>query len=116
MPIEGIHIALTNNLKLEDMTNFLKTGVYTEGCIIPVTTEDPSLSVVLDEFSENFRLNIYIGDSYIDSVTMANHRQLCNSVYSLPVYSRHNEYLGSIWTLIQEQLFYVYARIHKGSL
>ena len=96
------------------MNNFLQTGIYTKGCIIPVTTEDPSLSVILDDFSENFRVNIYVGQSYIDSVTMSNYRQICNSVSSLPVYSRHNEYLGNLWSLIQEQLFYVYARIHKS--
>lgn len=96
------------------MNNFLQTGLYTQGCIIPVTTEDPALSVILDDFSEEFRVNIYVGQEYIDSVTMANYRQICNSVSSLPVYSRHNEYLGNLWSLIQEQLFYVYARIHAS--
>jgi hypothetical protein len=82
------------------MANFLQTGVYTEGCIIPVTTEDPSLLVQLDDFSESFRVNIYIGNTWIDCVSMNNYRQICNNVSSLPVYSRHNEYLGSLWTLI----------------
>lgn len=86
------------------MTKFLQTGIYTEGCIIPVTTEDPSLLVQFDDFSEEFRLHVYIGDSYIDSITMSNYRQIANDVSSLPVYSRHNEYLGSVWTLIQEHI------------
>lgn len=96
------------------MTNFLQTGVYTEGCITPVTTEDPSLLAVLDDFSEEFRVNIYVGNSYICPVSMGNHRQICANVSSLPVYSYKNEYLGSLWSLVQEQLFYVYARIHKS--
>lgn len=95
------------------MNQFLKTGVYTDGCIIPVTSEDPSLLVVLDDFSEEFRINIYCGQHYIDSITMSNYRQICNSVSALPVYSRYNEYLGDVWSLVQEQLMYVYLRIHK---
>ena len=34
------------------MNNFLQTGMYTEGCIIPITTEDPCLIAILDDFSE----------------------------------------------------------------
>jgi hypothetical protein len=96
------------------MKQFLQTGVYTEGCIIPVTTEDPSLLAVLDDFSEQFRINIYIGSSYIDSITMENYRQICNSVSSIAVVDRFGSHLGNVWSLIQEQLYYVYARIHKS--
>ena len=95
------------------MNNFLKTGIYTKGCIIPVTTEDPSLSVILDDFSEQFRLNVYCGNSYIDSITILNFRQVCNDVSSLPVYSRHGEYLGNVWSLVNEQMYYDYLTIHK---
>lgn len=95
------------------MNNFLKTGIYTEGCIIPVTTEDPSLLVIFDDFSEEFRLNVYCGNSYIDSITMLNFRQVCNDVSSLPVHSRHGEYLGNVWSLVNEQMFYDYLIIHS---
>ena len=95
------------------MNSFIQTGVYTKGCIVPVTTEDPSLLVVFDEFSEEFRLNIYCGESYIDSITIANHRNVCNDVSSLPVYSRHGEYLGNVWSLVHEQMYYDYLRIHN---
>lgn len=98
------------------MNTFLSTGVYTEGCIIPVTTEDPCLTAILDDFSEELRINIYVGDSYIDSVTMKNYRQMCNSVSSIPVVDRFGIYLGSIWNVIQEQMFYSYMRIHYKSL
>ena len=111
--MQPFHLLLT--LKNNYMNHFLQTGVYTEGCIIPVTIEDPSLLVQLDDFSESFRVNIYIGSTWVDCVSMDNYRQICNGVSSLSVYSRHNEYMGSLWTLIQEQLFYAYARIH-GSL
>jgi hypothetical protein len=96
------------------MKTFINTGIYTQGCIVPITTEDPSLLVMFDEFSEEFRLNIYCGESYIDSITMADCRQMCNSVSSLPVYSRHNEYLGNVWSLMNEQMYYDYLRIHNG--
>ena len=97
------------------MENFLTNGFIgrSHGFIIPVTTEDPSLLVVLDDFSEEFRINIYCGQHYIDSITMNNYRQICNDVSSLPVYSRHNEYIGNVWSLIQEQLYYIYCRIHN---
>ncbi len=95
------------------MTNFLKTGIYTNGCIIPVTTEDPSLLLILDEFTENFRINIYCGQSYIDSITMNNFREMCNDVSSLAVQSRHGEYLGNVWSLINEQMYYDYLKIHS---
>ena len=97
------------------MENFITNGFVgrSQGFIIPVTTEDPSLSIILDDFSEEFRINIYCGNHYIDSITMTNYRQMCNNVSALPVYSRFNEYLGNVWSLIQEQLFWVYFKIHK---
>jgi len=95
------------------MNNFLKTGIYTNGCIIPITTEDPSLLLILDEFTENFRINIYCGQSYIDSITMSNFREICNDVSSLAVQSRHGEYLGNVWSLINEQMYYDYLKIHS---
>lgn len=95
------------------MNTFLKTGIYTEGCIIPMTTEDPFLIAVLDDFSENFRINIYAGSHYITSVTMQNYKQMCNDVSSMMVNDRHGKYVSNIHSLIQEQLFYVYARMHN---
>lgn len=96
------------------MTKFITSGVYTEGCIIPVTTEDPCLTAVLDDFSEEFRVNIYAGDSYIDSVTMKNCKQMCNSVSAIPVVDRFGVQLGNIWSLVNEQMYYDYLRIHKS--
>jgi hypothetical protein len=95
------------------MNNFLKTGIYNNGCVIPVTVEDPSLLLILDEFTENFRINIYCGQSYIDSITMSNFREICNDVSSLVVQSRHGEYLGNVWSLINEQMYYDYLKIHS---
>lgn len=95
------------------MENFLQTGLYTQGCIIPVTTEDPSLVAVLDDFSEEFRINIFIGSTYITSVNMINHRQICNDVSTLLVQDRYGKHLGNIHSLIKEQLYCVYMRIHN---
>jgi len=94
------------------MNTFINTGIYTQGCIVPITTEDPCLIAVLDDFSEEFRVNIYAGDSYIDSVTMKNCKQMCNSVSSILVVDRFGVQLGNIWSLVNEQLYYAYLRIH----
>jgi hypothetical protein len=94
------------------METFINTGVYTQGCIVPITIEDPCLTAVLDDFSEEFRVNIYAGDSYIDSVTMKNCKQMCNSVSSILVVDRFGVQLGNIWSLVNEQLYYAYLRIH----
>jgi hypothetical protein len=94
------------------MNNFIKTGIYTEGCIIPVTTEDPSLVAILDDFSEEFRINIYTGSYYITSVTMKNYRQMCNDVSSIIVNDRYGKYISNIHSLVQEQLFWDYLKIH----
>lgn len=101
------------NLKKTNMNNFIKTGIYTEGCIIPVTTEDPSLVAILDDFSEEFRINIFTGSYYITSITMVNYRQMCNDVSALLVKDREDNYLGNIHSLVQEQLFWDYLKIHN---
>lgn len=96
------------------MNNFLKTGIYTDGCIVPVTTEDPDIWVILDEYSEEFRLNVYIGNTWIDAISMTNHRSLHNDVSRLPVHSYKGEYLGTVNSLIQEQLFFDLLKIHHS--
>jgi hypothetical protein len=105
----------SNSKKYKIMNTFLETGIYTEGCIIPITTEDPSLTAILDDFSEEFRINIYAGSYYITSVTMKNYRQMCNDVSSMIVNDRHGKYISNIYSLIQEQLFYVYLRMHNSN-
>lgn len=94
--------------------SFLTTGIYTNGCIVPVTTEDPCIQVILDEYTENFRINIYVGNTWIDAITMTNHRSICNAVSSLPVNSSKDEYLGNVWHLVQEQLFWDHLKIHSS--
>lgn len=91
---------------------FISTGIYTNGCVIPVTTEDPCIQVIHDDYSEEFCLNIYVGSIWIEAITMSNYRSICNSVSALPVYSSKNEYLGNVWKLVQEQLFWDMLRIH----
>tara|TARA_R110000868_G_scaffold311513_1_gene572508 strand:- start:178 stop:702 length:525 start_codon:yes stop_codon:yes gene_type:complete len=97
---------------MKQMTNFIQTGIYTQGCIIPITTEDPSLKAILDDFSEEFRINIYAGSHYISSITMSNHRLMCNDVSALLVEDRHGNHLGNVYSLVQEQMFWDYLRIH----
>ena len=91
---------------------FISTGVYTNGCVIPVTTEDPCIKVILNEYSEDFRLNIYVGDTWIEAITMSNYRNMCADVSALPVYSFEGEYLGNVWELTQEQVFWDMLKIH----
>ena len=96
------------------MNTFLSRGIYTEGCIIPITTEDPSLVAILDDFSEEFRINIFAGSHYIASVDMSNCKQMCNDVSSLLVEDRHGKNIGNIWSLVNEQMFWDYLRIHNN--
>jgi hypothetical protein len=93
---------------------FISTGIYTNGCVIPVTTEDPCIQVIHDEYSEDFRLNIYVGSTWIEAITISNYRSMCNAVSALPVYSSKNEYLGNVYSLIQEMLFWDMLRIHAA--
>jgi hypothetical protein len=93
---------------------FINTGIYTKGCIIPVTTEDPCIKVILDNYSEDLRLNIYVGSTWIEAITMSNYRSICKDVSALPVYSSKDEYLGNVCWLVQEQLFWDMLRIHAA--
>lgn len=96
------------------MNNFLKTGIYTDGCIVPVTTEDPAIWLILDKHCEDFRLNVYVGNTWIDQITMVNHRTLHNDVSRLPVHSYEGEYLGTVNSLVEEQVFFDLLKIHHS--
>lgn len=96
------------------MNNFLKTGIYTDGCIVPVTTEDPDILVILGEYCEGFRLNVFIGNTWIDEITMVNHRTLHKDVSRLPVHSYKGEYLGTVNSLVEEQVFFDLLKIHHS--
>ena len=93
---------------------FISTGIYTNGCVIPVTTEDPCIQVIHNDYSEDFCLNIYVGNSRIEEISMSNYRSICNDVSALPVYSFKGEYLGNVWEFVQEQLFWDMLRIHAA--
>lgn len=95
------------------MSNFLKTGIYTQGCIIPVTSNDPSVSAAIDNYSEEFRINIYIGSSYIDTITMDNFRDVHPSILCLDVYDFSNNWLKTnVWGEIRKQYIYNQAKIY----
>lgn len=97
------------------MNSFLQNGILgrEHGFLIPLTVEDPSVVAIEDDFSEEYRINIYVGSHYIASVTMNNYKQICNDVSSICVEDRFGNYLGNIHSLIQAQLYYVYLRIHS---
>ncbi len=92
------------------MTNFIQTGRYTQGCIVPVTTEDDSLTVMLDENSEDFRINFFIGKNYIDSIKFidnkASTKNIHKDVLRLVVVNDQNENIGQVYKLIEQQMFY----------
>lgn len=45
------------------MNTFLSTGVYTEGCIVPVTTEDPCLTILETKSdSKRWGIGFFIGE------------------------------------------------------
>ena len=44
---------------------------------------------------------------------MVNYRQMCNDVSALLVKDREDNYLGNIHSLVQEQLFWDYLKIHN---
>ena len=97
------------------MKRFIHTGIYTQGCIVPITTEDPCLQLISDEYSEYFRINIYIGDEYIDEINSFDSlMNIHNDVSCLPVYNYRQEYLGNVLSLIKEQMFWNLLRIHSN--
>jgi len=95
------------------MTNFIQTGIYTETCIISVTTEDESLTAMLDEYSENFRINFFIGTTYIDSIDKTiNIKNIHIDILKLVVVNNRNENVGQVYQLLEESMFYDYFKIH----
>lgn len=97
------------------MKQFIHTGVHTQGCIIPITTEDPCLELRLDEYSEDFRINIYAGNEWIAEINSSHSlRNIDKDVSSLPVYNNRGECLGNVCSLIKEQMFWDYLRIHSA--
>jgi len=97
------------------MKQFIHTGIHTQGCIIPITTEDPCLELRLDEYSEEFRINIYAGDQWIAEITSSDSiRTIDREVSSLPVYNNREEYLGNVHSLMKEQMFWDYLKIHSA--
>lgn len=89
------------------MKQFIHTGIHTQGCIIPITTEDPDLELRLDEYSEEFRINIYSGSQWIAEINSSDSiRHIDRDVSSLPVYNNREEYLGNVHSLMKEQMFW----------
>lgn len=95
------------------MTNFIQTGRYTEGCIIPVTADDESLTAMIDEYSEEFRINFFIGTTYIDSIDKTiNIKNIHIDILKLVVVNNRNEDVGQVYQLVEESMFYDYFKIH----
>ena len=77
--------------------SFLSTGVYTNGCIIPVTTEDPALTVKETKFgSIKWGIGFFLGSECIGLINDDTDRiSLHPSILTCPVY-RNNQYVGSV--------------------
>lgn len=77
--------------------SFLTTGIYTNGCIIPVTTEDPSLVVKETKFgSIKWGIGFFLGSECIGLINDDTDPAILHpSILTCPVY-RNNEYVGSV--------------------
>ena len=80
------------------MTNsFIQSGIYTQGCFVPVTCEDPSLVIKeTKDDSKKWGIAIFIGS---ECIGLINHdtdmSSLHRSILSCPV-SKDNVYVGSV--------------------
>jgi hypothetical protein len=77
--------------------SFLTSGIYTNGCIIPVTTEDPEL-VVKETNPESKRWGIafFLGSQCIGLINDETDRgTLHRSILTCSVY-RNGKYVGSV--------------------
>lgn len=103
---------------MTQITPFLKYGILDRkyGFIIPITCEDPSISCSLNEYEGEFKIKIWIGNTIIGIIDMTNYSQIHKDVSTLPVYSEKAEYLGNIWSLIEEKRFWDMLKIHNNSV
>lgn len=98
------------------MNNFLKTGIYTEGCIIPVTTEDPSLKAVLNEYSEDLQIILFVGNRCVGTINMDNFREIDSDLLKLPLEDFAGNYLKTnVWSEIRQQYLFDKAKIHGAN-
>lgn len=77
--------------------SFLTTGIYTNSCIIPVTTEDPALTVKETKFgSMKWGIGFFIGSKCIGLINNDTDADTLHpSILRCAVY-RNNEYVGSV--------------------
>lgn len=77
--------------------SFLTTGVYTNGCLIPVTTEDPSLVVKETKFgSIKWGIGFFLGSECIGLINDdTDPATLHKSILTCAVY-RDNQHVGSV--------------------
>ncbi len=98
------------------MNNFLKTGVYTNGCIIPVNVEDPSFNAIIDEDSEIFRINLYCGSHWIGEINMNNFREVHNDLLTPYVYDNKGVFTKmNVWGHIRMQYLFDKAKIYGAN-
>ena len=96
------------------MSTFIKNGYLgrEHGYLIPVTTEDPSVRAIFNDHLEYLSIAIYVGNTFVDEVTMNNFREMSNSVSALPVYLLSGEDTKrNIWSFIREQ--YIWEKLKE---
>jgi hypothetical protein len=93
------------------MSNFLSRGVYTQGCIFPVTTEDPELLVLESIPTSNKRWGIafFIGNPTAENcIALINSdtdfTKLHSSILTTAVVNRDGTLRGSVANQINKYL------------
>jgi len=90
--------------------SFLQTGIYTEGCIIPVTTEDPSLTVLQTKpDSTKWGILFFIGEPTAkncigiinDETDMSS---LDKSILTCPIHTREGVLISSVAIAINKHM------------
>lgn len=98
------------------MQKLLKTGIYTNGCVIPVSVEDPSFNAIIDENSETFRINLYCGSQWIGEINMNNFREVHNDLLTPYVYDNKGVFTGmNVWGHIRIQYLFDKAKIYGAN-
>lgn len=90
--------------------SFLQTGIYTEGCIVPVTTEDPSLTVLqTNPGSKKWGILFFIGKPIAENCIAiindeTNMSSLDRSILTCPIVTREGTFVSSVAIAIDKHM------------
>lgn len=92
------------------MENFISSGRYTQGCIVPITSEDPSLTVLeTKDDTKKWGIAIFIGKPIAENcIGLINDESLASTVIHSSILTmtvvKNNEYVGSVGQRIANRI------------